>query len=128
MTAVQFLSKEVFLGCECSYNLFTLKRDPQAATDEARAALECVGRFHVGEMINCIQKGSLVMQLPDSEVSKIPTMPQVGLVATAPVGFLRGPIILCNASFVTAHCHAAPLRESRVAKICRSGKQSQKRH
>lgn len=95
MTAVQFLSKEVFLGCECSYNLFTLKRDPQAATDEARAALECVGRFHVGEMINCIQKGSLVMQLPDSEVSKIPTYifgtvnGAIGVVASLPEGLYR---------------------------------------
>jgi DNA damage-binding protein 1 len=33
-----------------------------------------VGQFHLGEFVNRFRHGSLVMKLPDSELSKIPTV------------------------------------------------------
>ena len=34
---------------------------------------QVVGEYHLGEFVNTIRHGSLVMRLPDSEASKIPT-------------------------------------------------------
>lgn len=47
------------------FNLVTLRRQTDAASEEERGRMECVGRWHAGEMINKIARGSLVMQLPD---------------------------------------------------------------
>lgn len=32
------------------------------------------GEYHLGDMVNRFQHGSLVMQLPDSETARIPTV------------------------------------------------------
>lgn len=67
-----------------------MRKNPDAATDEERARLEVVGRYHTGEFINRIRPGSLVMRLPDSELGSVPTFlyggvnGSVGLVATLP--------------------------------------------
>jgi len=80
MTAIQVLDDETFIGAENSYNLFTLRKNSEAATDEERNRLECgtwllqmrqhlavadlvtvrwlVGEFHVGELINKFQHGA----------------------------------------------------------------------
>ena len=36
--------------------------------------LQVVGEYHLGDMVNRFQHGSLVMQLPDSETAHIPTL------------------------------------------------------
>ena len=51
-----------------------LRNNSDAATDEERARLQTVGCFHLGEFINAIRHGSLVMRLPDSELASIPTL------------------------------------------------------
>lgn len=67
-----------------------VRKNPDAATDEERARLEVVGRFHTGEFVNRIRPGSLVMRLPDSELGAVPTFlfggvnGSVGLVASLP--------------------------------------------
>lgn len=67
-----------------------MRKNPDAATDEERARLESIGRFHTGEFINRIRPGSLVMRLPDSELGAVPTFlyggvnGAVGLVASLP--------------------------------------------
>lgn len=33
-----------------------------------------VGEYHLGDMVNRFQHGSLVMQLPDNETAQIPTL------------------------------------------------------
>lgn len=50
------------------------RKNSDAATDEDRNRLDTVGMFHTGEFINRFRHGSLVMRLPDSELSDIPTL------------------------------------------------------
>jgi DNA damage-binding protein 1 len=65
-------------------------KNPDAATDEERHRLTTVGLFHTGESINRIVHGSLVMRLPDGELSGVPTVlygsvdGAIGLVASLP--------------------------------------------
>ncbi|WVZ99800.1 hypothetical protein U9M48_045048 [Paspalum notatum var. saurae] len=74
MTAVEMLDDEVYIGAENSYNLFTVRKNSDAATDDERARLEVVGEYHLGEFVNRFRHGSLVMRLPDSEIGQIPTV------------------------------------------------------
>jgi hypothetical protein len=64
MTAVSTLDDDTFIGAEHEYNLFTVRRNNDATTDEDKKRLEVVGVFHVGEWINTFRQGSLVMQVP----------------------------------------------------------------
>ena len=62
---------DLLLTADQSRNLLTLKRnlDPSLSQEE-RQRLETVGKWHSGEQINVIVKGSLVMNLPnDSDAS-----------------------------------------------------------
>ncbi|DBA79836.1 TPA: hypothetical protein ACH3X2_007673 [Trebouxia sp. C0005] len=74
MTAVDILDDDTYLGAEISYNLFTVRKNSDAAADEDRNRLEVVGEYHLGDMVNRFQHGSLVMQLPDNETAQIPTL------------------------------------------------------
>ncbi|KAL3687828.1 hypothetical protein R1sor_014137 [Riccia sorocarpa] len=74
MTAVEILDDDTYLGAENSFNLFTVRKNSDAATDEERGRLEVVGEYHLGEFVNRFRHGSLVMRLPDSEASQIPTV------------------------------------------------------
>ena len=67
MTAVDILDDDTYLGAENNFNLFTLRKQSDAATDEERSRLEIVGEYHVGEFVNKFRRGSLVMRLPDQE-------------------------------------------------------------
>lgn len=74
MSAVEILDDDVYLGAENNFNLFTVRKNSEGATDEERARLEVVGEYHLGEFINRFRHGSLVMRLPDSEIGQIPTV------------------------------------------------------
>eukprot|EP01018_Ginkgo_biloba_P031082 Gb_27300 [translate_table: standard] len=74
MTAVEILDDDIYLGAENNFNLFTVRKNSDAATDEERGRLEVVGEYHLGEFVNRFRHGSLVMRLPDSEASQIPTV------------------------------------------------------
>ncbi|KAL8139852.1 hypothetical protein V2J09_005873 [Rumex salicifolius] len=74
MSAVEILDDEAYLGAENNYNLFTVRKNSEGATDEERARLEVVGEYHLGEFVNRFRHGSLVMRLPDSDVGQIPTV------------------------------------------------------
>lgn len=74
MTAVEILDDDIYLGAENSFNLFTVRKNSEGATDEERGRLEVVGEYHLGEFINRFRHGSLVMRLPDSDVGQIPTV------------------------------------------------------
>lgn len=74
MTAIEILDDETYLGAENSFNLFTVRKNNDAPTDEERNRLEVVGEYHLGEFVNRFRHGSLVMRLPDSEASHIPTV------------------------------------------------------
>lgn len=62
MMAIEILDDETFLGSENSYNLFTVQKDSAATTEEDRAQLQDVGRYHLGESVNVFRHGSLVME------------------------------------------------------------------
>jgi len=74
MTAIEILDDDTYLGAENSFNLFSVRKNNDAATDEERGRLEVVGEYHLGEFVNRFRHGSLVMRLPDSEASQIPTV------------------------------------------------------
>lgn len=74
MSAVEILDDDVYLGAENSFNLFTVRKNSEGATDEERGRLEVAGEYHLGEFINRFRHGSLVMRLPDSDVGQIPTV------------------------------------------------------
>ncbi|XP_048331269.1 DNA damage-binding protein 1a [Ziziphus jujuba] len=74
MSAVEILDDDIYLGAENSFNLFTVRKNSEGATDEERGRLEVVGEYHLGEFINRFRHGSLVMRLPDSDVGQIPTI------------------------------------------------------
>ncbi|KAI3988674.1 hypothetical protein MKX01_027038 [Papaver californicum] len=74
MTAVEILDDDIYLGAENNFNLFSVRKNSEGATDEERARLESVGEYHLGESVNRFRHGSLVMRLPDSDVGQIPTV------------------------------------------------------
>ncbi|KAG1365035.1 DNA damage-binding protein 1 [Cocos nucifera] len=90
MTAVEILDDDMYLGAENNFNLFTVRKNSDAATDEERGRLEVVGEYHLGEFVNRFRHGSLVMRLPDSEAGHIPTVifgtvnGVIGIVASLP--------------------------------------------
>lgn len=74
MTTVEILDDDIYLGAENNFNLFTVRRNSDAATDEERGRLEVIGEYHLGEFVNRFRHGSLVMCLPDLEAGHIPTV------------------------------------------------------
>jgi len=74
MTGVEILDDDTFIGAENHYNLFTVRKNTDATTDEDRARLEVVGEFHLGDLVNRFKHGSLVMRGGDSEGPQIPTL------------------------------------------------------
>ncbi|KAG6419373.1 hypothetical protein SASPL_121593 [Salvia splendens] len=74
MSAVEILDDDIYLGAENNFNLFTVGKNSEGATDEERGRLEVVGEYHLGEFVNRFRHGSLVMRLPDSDVAQIPTV------------------------------------------------------
>lgn len=74
MSAVEILDDDIYLGAENNFNLFTVRKNSEGATDEERGRLEVVGEYHLGEFANRFRHGSLVMRLPDSDVGQIPTV------------------------------------------------------
>ena len=110
MTSIAILDDDTYIGCDNSYNLFTVSerscplalksgnqrrtnpvvltclalfptrlprilipeqlcKNSDAIDEESRGRLELKGEFHLGDMVNCIRKGSLVMQNTQSSFS-----------------------------------------------------------
>jgi len=68
-TAVSMLTNDVYLGGENWNNLFVLRRNTKATSEEVRCRLDTVGEFHLGEMVNKFMSGSLVMPANSHESS-----------------------------------------------------------
>jgi DNA damage-binding protein 1 len=90
MTAVEILNDDIYLGTDNCFNIFTVKKNNEGATDEERARMEVVGEYHIGEFVNRFRHGSLVMKLPDSDIGQIPTVifgtvsGMIGVIASLP--------------------------------------------
>ncbi|KNC96412.1 uncharacterized protein SPPG_09532 [Spizellomyces punctatus DAOM BR117] len=74
MTAVEALDDDVYIGAEDHSNLFALRRRSEAQVEEDRRRLESFGWFHLGEQVNRLRHGSLVMSLPDNEAVATPVL------------------------------------------------------
>lgn len=59
MMAIEILDDETFLGSENSFNLFTVQKDSGSTTEDERATLEDIGKFHLGESVNVFRHGML---------------------------------------------------------------------
>jgi len=73
ITAIEILDDDTFLGTENRCNIFTLKKNADAATDEERNRLEVVGEYHIGEYVNKFRHGSLRRKVTEAE-DKYPTV------------------------------------------------------
>lgn len=68
-TAVSMLTDDVYIGGENWNNIFVLKRNTKATSEEIRCRLDTVGEFHLGEMVNKFMSGSLVMPMSQESSS-----------------------------------------------------------
>eukprot|EP00301_Raphidiophrys_heterophryoidea_P008754 c13180_g7_i1.p1 GENE.c13180_g7_i1~~c13180_g7_i1.p1 ORF type:complete len:752 (+),score=217.23 c13180_g7_i1:322-2577(+) len=62
-----FLSDDHFVSAEDQYNMMITHKNADAANDEDRQRLDIVGEYHIGDMVNVICPGSLVMHTPEME-------------------------------------------------------------
>ena len=69
-SAVTMLTDDVYLGSENWNNLFVLRRNARAQSEEVRCRLDTVGEFHFGEMCNKFLSGSLVMPSTSTNMTK----------------------------------------------------------
>lgn len=60
-TSIEMLTDNIYLGSENFANLFVLRHNVEAPSEEARVRLDTIGEYHLGEMINTMKLGSLVM-------------------------------------------------------------------
>lgn len=81
--SIEMLNDDTYLVAENAKHLLTYKRNSSASTDQERGRLERVGQFHLGQRINRIRHGSLVMQMPESESAALKT-----LIFGSPTGML----------------------------------------
>jgi len=90
MVATQAIDDDTYIGADNSFNIFTVKRNSDAATDEERQRLDMCGCFHLGEFVNRFRHGSLVMKLAETEAANISTIiygsvnGSIGIVASIP--------------------------------------------
>ena len=66
-TSCDILSPTVYLGAENWNNIYSLRRNADATSEEARCRLETQGMYYLGEMVNKFAQGSLVLVPPSSE-------------------------------------------------------------
>ncbi|KAL2914374.1 hypothetical protein HK105_206146 [Polyrhizophydium stewartii] len=74
MTALEAIDDDTFLGAEVNYNLFALRKQADAESEEERQRLRPVAFFHLGEMVNRFRRGKLTMHLPDGGLSVTPEL------------------------------------------------------
>ena len=60
-TDIQMLTNNIYMASEGHNNLFVLQYNPNATTEQARVRLDTVGQYHLGENVNKMMGGSLVM-------------------------------------------------------------------
>ena len=61
LTSMEMLTNGIYLGSENFNNLFVLRHNSNASSEEARVRLDTVGEYHLGEMTNKFMGGSLIM-------------------------------------------------------------------
>jgi DNA damage-binding protein 1 len=62
MMAIEILDDDTFLGSENSFNLFTVQKDSGSTTDDERATLQDMGKYHLGESVNVFRHGMFILR------------------------------------------------------------------
>jgi len=107
MRAVEILEgprEDLFYGADTSGNLFALRHQVDAVSDEERSKLEGCGEFHLGEYVNAFCPGSLVGQPIDAaDTSKSASSSSSGTSGAnaASVGGTLGSILSPNYQSIT---------------------------
>ena len=60
-TAIEMINDDIYLAGEHWCNLYCLRRNKLAVSEEVRGRLDIVGEYHLAEMCNKFMSGSLVM-------------------------------------------------------------------
>ncbi|XP_071684353.1 DNA damage-binding protein 1 isoform X2 [Lolium perenne] len=68
ISAVEMLDDDIYIGADNCCNLFTVR---ESETHEGR--LDVIGEYHLGDLVNSLQHGSLVKHHTRSLVGKYPT-------------------------------------------------------
>lgn len=68
MTEVEIISEDTFLGAESNFNIFICKRDSTATNEQE---LQQVGAYHLGDAVNVMRQGTLVVQHPSESSLEI---------------------------------------------------------
>lgn len=68
-TAVEMLTDSLYLGAENWNNLYILRRNTKATSEEIKCRLDTVGQYHLGESVNKFISGSLTMAQASSASS-----------------------------------------------------------
>lgn len=72
MRAVEIIGDDDhFLGADDNGNIFTVRRQTDAATDEERSKMEPQGGFHLGDSINVFRRGSLNSQPSEQDATSV---------------------------------------------------------
>ncbi|KAJ3184381.1 DNA damage-binding protein 1a [Gaertneriomyces sp. JEL0708] len=88
MMAVEAIDDDNFLGAENSHNLFALRKQSELESEEDSRRLAENGAYHLGDLVNVMKHGSLVMKIPGHEVIATPVLlfctvnGGIGIVAT----------------------------------------------
>ncbi|KAG9298245.1 hypothetical protein G9A89_002733 [Geosiphon pyriformis] len=74
ISAVEAIDDDHFVACDTSYNLFTLRKNSDATSEDERGKLDEIGLFHIGDMVNRFRHGSLAMNLPETDPTANPEL------------------------------------------------------
>lgn len=85
VTEIAMLTNNIYMGSESHNNLFVLRYNPNATTEQARVRLDTVGQYHLGESVNKMMGGSLVM--PSSSSTRSAGTGSSGKVASDKTSF-----------------------------------------
>lgn len=66
-SAVEAYNDNLSLVTDNEYNLVALRYNGDAEQDSDKAELDRIGQMNIGDFVNRIKEGTLVMQLPDAE-------------------------------------------------------------
>ena len=85
MSAVEMLDADIYIGADNCCNLFTVSQTREGF-------LEVIGEYHLGDLVNRLHHGSLVIHHTDTKIGKYPTVifgtisGAIGVIASLPRG------------------------------------------
>jgi DNA damage-binding protein 1 len=94
-------AEDVLLGTDIAGNLFSMRQQSDAASDEERARLEMCGEYGVGDYLNCFRRGTLVGQPIEASASSSAPSASASAPASAYVAAGDSSILSPNYASIT---------------------------